>query len=95
MSPLKIKISSKNLGRQPCAEWFNFGVKGLRMRTSIACTIIMTWRFVIKRTEEVSLQMVTQETDSEHQYSVAMVSVSKDLQIFRLEKLSFVSEHCP
>jgi hypothetical protein len=64
------------------------------MRTSIPYTIIMTWRFIIKRAEKVSLQMVPQETkDSEHQYSVVMVSVSKELQIFRLEKLSFVSEH--
>jgi hypothetical protein len=28
VSPLKIKIPSKNIGRQRCAEDFNSGVKG-------------------------------------------------------------------
>jgi hypothetical protein len=31
VSPLKIKIPSKNLGRQLCAKEFNSGVKGLKI----------------------------------------------------------------
>jgi hypothetical protein len=30
VSLLKIKISVKNIGRQRCAEGFNFGVKGIK-----------------------------------------------------------------
>jgi hypothetical protein len=32
VSPLKIKIPVKNLGRQLCEEGFNFGVEGLNYR---------------------------------------------------------------
>jgi hypothetical protein len=34
VSPLKIKIRSKKLGRQRCAVGFNFGIKGLIGGTS-------------------------------------------------------------
>jgi len=44
--------------------------------TSIACTIFLTWYFIIKYTDKVSLRMVTHETkESEHHYSVFMLSV--------------------
>jgi hypothetical protein len=37
MSPLKIKIPSKNLGKQRCAEGFISGVKVLSIRLLVYC----------------------------------------------------------
>jgi hypothetical protein len=43
MSPLKIKIPIKNLGRQRCAEESDSGVKGLVLGSQILTFHLFPW----------------------------------------------------